>query len=122
MVKIVIMEWESFSKMVKKEIGEGIRKGSFKKQDDVIYAETLESALRLLTPERMKLLSAVKVSKPASLYALAKLLKKDFKTISTDANILSNAHLLSLETYKEGKRTKVRPRISANKIQLEVAI
>ena len=122
MVKIAVMEWDSFSQMVKKEIEEGVRKGSFRKQDDVIYAETLQSALRLLTPERMKLLSAVRASRPQSLYALAKLLKKDFKTISTDADILSNAHLLSLETYKDGKRTKVRPRFSGSKISLEIPV
>ena len=122
MVKIVIMDWESFNKMVHSDIKNAVKTGSFKKQGDIIYAETLESALRLFTPERMKLLSAVKASKPASLYALAKLLKKDFKTIFTDANYLSNAGIMALETYKEGARTKVRPRFSGGKISLEIPV
>ena len=46
MVKIVVMDWESFSKMVKRDIEEGLKRGSFAKQDDVIYAESLEAALR----------------------------------------------------------------------------
>jgi predicted transcriptional regulator len=122
MVKIVIMDWKSFSKMVKKDIEQGLERGSFKKDGDVIYAETLEAALHVLTTERMKLLSTVKERRPASLYALAKLMKKDFKTVSSDANRLSRAGLLTLETYKVGAKKKVRPRFTARKISLELAV
>ncbi len=122
MVKIVIMDWESYSKMIKSEIEHGIKKGSFRKEDDVIYAESIDAARRLLTPERMKLLSIVKGRKPGSLYELAKMMDKNLKTVSTDANLLSNAGLLSLEAYKSGARKKVRPHFTARKISLELAV
>ena len=75
-----------------------------------------------MTPERMKLLAAIKGQKPRSLYALAKLMKKDIKSVSTDTSILSGAGLMELEAYNEGGRKKVRPRVSAHKIQLEFAL
>lgn len=122
MVKIVIMGWESFSNMIKSDMEHGIKTGSFRKEDDVIYAESIDAARKLLTPQRMKLLSIVKGRKPGSLYELAKMMDKNLKTVSTDANLLSNAGLLSLEAYKSGARKKVRPRFTARKISLELAV
>ncbi len=122
MVKIVVMDWNSFSKMVKSDVDDAIKTGKFKKSEDVIYAESIDAARRLMTNERLKMLSEVKKSRPNSLYSLAKLLKKDIKTVSTDAGILSKAGLLSLENYREGKKTKVRPRVSMSKISFELAI
>ena len=122
MVKIVVMDWESFSKMVKRDIEEGLKRGSFAKQDDVIYAESLEAALRMLTPERKKLLDAVKDTKPASLYALAKTMKKDFKTVFTDAKYLSKAGLLTLENHNQGARARLRPVFKGNKINVEITV
>ena len=122
MVKIVIMEWEDFSRMVYKEIKEGLKKGSFAKQGDVIYAESLEAALRLLSPEKKRLLDAVKDTKPSSLYALAKTMKKDFKTVFTDAKYLSNAGLLTLENRRIGARQRLRPVFHGNKISVELTV
>ena len=122
MVKIVIMDWESFNRMVYTDIKNAVKTGSFSKQDDVIYAESWEAALRALTPERIKLLNAVKDSKPSSLYALAKTMKKDFKTIFTDAKYLSNAGLLTLESHKQGGRTRMRPVFKGNKINVEITV
>lgn len=108
--------------MVKSEIDDAIKTGEFRKSEDVVYAESIDAARRLMTNERLKMLSQVKSARPNSLYSLAKLLKKDIKTVATDAGILSSAGLLKLETYKEGKRTKVRPRVSTSKISVEFAI
>ena len=122
MVKIIVMDYGSFSKMVYSEFEKGIATGSFSKQDDVIYAESLEAARRLMTSERLRMLVEVRKKRPNSLYELAKAMKKDIKTISTDATILSEAGLMKLEKYRVGKKVKVRPSVSARKIQLELAI
>ncbi len=118
MVKIVIKSWDD----IYKETVRDIKNGTPQKEDKIIYIDSIEVARKLMTPERMKLLSTVKGKKPGSLYALAKLLKKDMKTIVTDTNLLSDFGLLSLETYKEGARTKVRPRFEGRKINLELPI
>ena len=122
MVKIIVMGWHDFNKMVISDIGKAVKTGSFSKQEDVIYAESLGAARRLMTSERLRMLVEVKKRRPRSLYELAKMMKKDIKTISTDATILSQAGLMKLEKYNVGKRKKVRPIVSARKIQLEFAI
>jgi len=122
MVKIVVMDWDSFSKIVRSEIQRGVRTGSFSKQDDVIYAESPEAAMRLLAREKLRMLSTVRKEKPGSLYELAKSMKKDIKTVATDAKILSDMRLLTLETYHQGGRKKVRPVTHVRKISLEVSI
>ncbi len=92
------------------------------KEDFILYIDSVEAALKFLTPQRIKMLRVVNKLKPASLYALAKFMKKDIKTIATDAKILNNAGLLKLVHYKEGKRVKVRPRFPSKKITIELAI
>jgi len=92
------------------------------KEDLIIYLDKIEDARFLLTPERLKLLGIVKRQKPDSLYALAKLLKKDIKTIATDTSLLNKVGLLRLEKYKEGERVKVRPRFPSKKITIELSV
>jgi predicted transcriptional regulator len=117
-VKLVIENWDS----VKAKTIRDVERRVLQKEDKIIYVDSIEVLRTLLTRERLGMLSQVRKSRPLSLYSLAKLMKKDIKTISTDAGILSQAGLLKLETYKEGKKTKVRPRVTASKINLELAI
>lgn len=122
MVKIVVMGWKEFNKMVIKDIEAGIKTGSFSKQGDIIYAQSPETARRLMASERLKMLSTIRKEKPGSLYELAKIMKKDIKTVATDAAILSDAGLMQLETYREGGRKKVRPSTRVRKISMDVPI
>lgn len=118
MVKIVIKSWSEIVKETIRDVEARIPQ----KEDKIIYIESLDDARKLFTPERIKFLSTVKKESPDSLYALAKLLRKDFKTISTDARMLSDAGLLKLESHKVGKRTSVRPVFKGSKISLDIAI
>ena len=118
MVKIVIKGWDA----IYKETVHAIKHRIPQKEDKIIYIESLDDARKLFTPERIKFLSTVREESPESLYALAKLLKKDFKTISTDARLLSDAGILRLVNHKVGKRAKVRPVFTGNEINLSIAV
>lgn len=118
MVKIIIKSWDE----VYKETVRDVKAGKVQKEKKIIYIDSLDDLRSLITSGRLKMLSAVRKEKPGSLYALAKLMKKDIKTIATDANMLSNAGLMRLEKYKVGKRKKVRPIVSAKKIDLELPL
>ena len=118
MVKIVIKGWDA----IYKETVHAIKHRIPQKEDKIIYIESLDDARKLFTPERIKFLSTVREESPESLYALAKLLKKDFKTISTDARLLSDAGILRLVNHKAGKRTKVRPVFTGNEINLSISV
>ncbi len=117
-IRIVIMDLHSF-------IGNVIDDVENRRTTDsegVIYVENIDVARKILTPERMRLLSVVRKSKPASLYALAQMMKKDIKSVITDADMLHRYGLLTLESYTEGKQKKVRPGFEARKIQMELAV
>lgn len=118
MVKIIIKSWDE----VYKETVRDIKAGKVQKEDKIIYIDSLDDLRRLMTSGRLSMLSAVRKGKPRSLYQLAKFMKKDIKTVATDAGILSKAGLMRLETYKEGKKTKVRPSVRMNRIRMELAI
>ena len=118
MVKLVIADWASVKEKTIKDVENRVPQ----KEGRIIYVDSVEALRTLITRERLKMLSQVKSTRPNSLYSLAKLLKRDIKTVSTDAGILSQAGLLKLETYMDGKKTKVRPRVSVSRISVEFAI
>lgn len=118
MVKIIIKSWDE----VYKETVRDVERRIPQKEKKIIYIDNLDDLRSLMTSGRLSMLSAVRKGKPDSLYALAKLMKKDIKTVATDAAMLSNAGLMRLETYKVGNRKKVRPHFSGSKISLEISI
>ena len=117
-IRIVIMDWDS---LVNKTIDD-IKKRRADDNNGVIYVKNIDVARKILTPQRMRLLSTVRNSKPVSLYALAKIMKKDIKSVISDADMLNHFGLLRLESYIEGKQKKVRPKIEASRIQMELAV
>lgn len=118
MVKIIIKSWDE----VYKETVRDVERRIPQKEKKIIYIDNLDDLRSLMTSGRLSMLSAVRKGKPDSLYALAKLMKKDIKTVATDAAMLSNAGIMRLETYKVGNRKKVRPHFSGSKISLEISI
>jgi predicted transcriptional regulator len=122
MVRIVVMDWKGFSSKVRAELETGVSRGKFRRNGDVIHAETLEAGIRALTCGRLALLSMVKQKKPASIYQLAKELGKDIKTVHTDATMLSEMGLLSFEPHKENGKTSLRPKVKLKKITLELLV
>ena len=118
MVRLIVKDWKS----VWKETYHDIENRIPQKDDKIIYVESLDAARKLMTRERLRLLSVVKEKKPSSLYQLAAELGKDIKTVHTDANILSDFGLLSLEKHNDGGRACLRPIATLRKITLEIAV
>jgi len=118
MVKIVIKNWDE----IYKETVHAIKHRIPQKEDKIIYIDSFADAQRLFTPERIKFLATIRKESPDSLYALAKLLKKDFKTIHADARLLSEAGILKLVSHKQGARAKVRPVFREKEIDLKLAV
>lgn len=118
MIKIVIKDW----KTLQKETISKIENRLPQKEDRIIYIESIEAARKLMTNERIRLLSTVRERKPNSLYELAKIMHKNFKTVSVDANMLEEIGLIKFERHKVGLKELIKPIVSANKIQMEVSI
>jgi len=118
MVKIVIAD----RKTVLRQTIWAVEHKIEQKEDLIIYIESLEAARKLLTPERLKMLGVIKREKPASLYALAKIMGKDFRAIHRDVGIMSDAGLIQKKTYRQGKRERTGLGVRAKEITLTVPI
>ncbi len=118
MVKIMIMNED----VLRKKTITDIKKDREQKVDRIIYFNSLSDFRKVFTIERIRLLSAVKENKPNSLYALAKILNKDFKNVQSDAKLLESFGLLSLERFDVGLRQSLKPRTQLHKLEMSMAI
>lgn len=79
------------------------------------------SALRqLLSNERARLLHTIKTNQPESIYHLAKLLGRDFKSVRQDVRLLEKFGFLDLESERKGKREMLKPVIAVDSVTITV--
>ena len=77
------------------------------------------SALRqLLNNEKARILHVIKHEKPSSLYALAKILKRDFKSVQQDVKLLEHFAFIRLISEKSGKRNRLKPVLAAGSVNI----
>lgn len=78
---------------------------------------------QLLSNEKARLLYTIKTKKPTSIYGLAKLLKRDFKTVRDEVLLLKKFGFLELiESKSKGKRISYKPVLTASTINIVVRI
>ena len=77
----------------------------------------------LLSNERARILHTIKISKPQSLYALAKLLGRDFKGVRKDLSILEHFGIVELVKFtpKNSKRAALRPVLKLDTLQINLS-
>lgn len=81
------------------------------------------SALRnLLSNEKARLLHIVKTKNPKSVYSLAKILQRDFKSVSEDVKLLEKFGFIDLIAEKTGKRDRLKPVVILDSLILELKI
>jgi len=119
-IKIAIKSDEEIFKEVK-EVMEKIECGERVKKHESISFDSIGSMRKVLTEERLRVLRTVKKEQPASVYELAKSLKRDIKNTFNDVQFLARAGLLELKKTKAG-REKTTPLVNYDKISLEIPI
>ena len=72
----------------------------------------------LLSNEKSRILYILKHQNPTSIYALAKLLGRDFKSVRDDIKVLERFGLIEFHAEKVGKRESLKPILIANKLQI----
>lgn len=77
---------------------------------------------QLLSNEKARLLNVIRNKKPASIYALAKFLGRDFKTVRDDIHLLKKFGFVELVEGKSGNRTTHRPLITANSVSIVIRL
>ena len=72
-------------------------------QPGTIIFTSLGAVAKALSPARLELLGVILKQKPSSIYALAKLVERDFKNVHADVKLLVEIGLIDLKLH-EGKR------------------
>ena len=91
----------------------------FSKAD--LYGEVAE-VRALLSNERARILHIIKESHPESVYALTKLLGRDFKSVRKDITLLQHFGIVRLiRTSKKGqKRQSLKPVLQLDTLQINI--
>lgn len=101
---------------------EAIEKGTGEKREDRLIFRNAETLRSFLTSERLRLLSLIKHERPASVYELAKLAKRDRKSVITDLEILEGLGLVSMESVKGEGRARSVPHVGYERIEIGVEV
>lgn len=81
------------------------------------------SALRkLLSNEKARILHIIKNKKPDSIYKLAKILKRDLKSVNNDVKLLERFGFIDMISEKTGKRERLRPVIVVDSIRINLNV
>ena len=80
----------------------------------------LASLRSLLSNEKARILHAIKLRNPKSIYHVAKIVQRDFKSVSEDIKILSRFGLIDLISEKTGKRVRFKPILSVDSINIHL--
>jgi len=76
----------------------------------------------LLSNEKARILHLLKSKKPKSIYALAKILGRDFKSVRTDLHLLERFGFIEFHAEKKGKRSSLMPVLLTDKLQIVIDI
>jgi predicted transcriptional regulator len=76
----------------------------------------------LLSNEKARILHTIKVKKPSSLYGLAKLLGRDFKSVRQDIAVLEKFGFIEMLSIREGKREKLKPVLALDTLEIKINI
>ena len=84
--------------------------------------EGLTLLRRLLSNEKAKLLHTVKKRNPGSIYELAKMLGRNFKSVSDDIKLLEKFGFIDMIAEKSGKRARLRPVLVVDSMHIHIKV
>ena len=84
--------------------------------------EGLTALRRLLSNQRARILHVIKIKKPKSIYELAKILKRDLKSVNTDIELLERFGFIDLIAEKSGARQRHRPILVIDSLNIKLKI
>jgi predicted transcriptional regulator len=84
--------------------------------------EGLTLLRRLLSNEKARLMHTIKKKNPNSIYGLAKMLGRDFKSVNDDIKLLEKFGFVEMVAEKSGKRERLRPILVVDSMHLQIKI
>ncbi|BBO18899.1 conserved hypothetical protein [Candidatus Brocadia pituitae] len=101
--------------------GEAIERGEEVKKEKAIYFESVKGFRKAITPKRIELLHLIKEKHPKSIQELARIARRDIKSIVTDMSILEELGLIDIKRKKDGRKESM-PVVDYHRINLEIAV
>ena len=122
-IKNIVVEVKSVEETLKevKEVMENIKEGKLMNKKESVSFDNIDIMRKVLTNKRLKLIKAIKKYKPKSIYQLAKIVKRDNKSVNVDLKILSNLGMVDLKSA-EGGRENIVPSVDYEEIDVAIAI
>jgi predicted transcriptional regulator len=101
------------------EVAKAVKAGKRVEPRKGTYVADVETARAIFTVGRMKIIQVLKFKSPQSIYALAKLLDRDFKNVHEDVTFLAQLGILKIEDVDTGRKQK-KPILLCDKILFEM--
>ncbi len=76
----------------------------------------------ILSKEKSRILHLLKTKKPKSIYELAKMLKRDLKSVRNDIKALERFGFIEFHSIKTGKRKALMPVLIVDKLQIIINV
>ena len=102
------------------DTAEKIRKGKEVKSKTATYIADAETARAIFTDSRIRIIQLLKEKKPESIYALAKLLNRDFKNVYEDVMFLAEVGVIGIKESKNGRHQK-QPILLSDQLLFDMA-
>jgi predicted transcriptional regulator len=84
--------------------------------------EDIEVLRKLFSNQKTRILYTLKREKPKSIYDLAKILKRDFKSVYADLKFLERFGFVEFYSEKNGKKESLRPVLRINALSIQINI
>ena len=93
---------------------------SLKKED--YDFEGISALRKLLSNEKARILHTIKTRSPNSIYELAKMLKRDFKSVIQDIKLLQRFGFIDMIREKTGNRKRLKPIIVIDSLYINLKL
>ncbi|MBU0958007.1 MAG: hypothetical protein KKF56_04330 [Nanoarchaeota archaeon] len=90
------------------------------KKTDYDFSE-LAQLRQLLSNEKSRILNILKTKSPDSIYSLAKILGRDFKSVRDDLKLLQKFGFIELTNQYSGKRKKLKPELILDELAINIS-
>lgn len=92
------------------------------KEEKSLNFSDISMLRQLLSNEKARILYTIQHKKPNSIYQLAKLLERDFKSVRKDLEILKNFGFIRFSSELKGKRRMLKPMLNITKLELSIQL
>jgi predicted transcriptional regulator len=82
----------------------------------------LASLRSLLSHEKARIIHVIKSRNPKSIYDVAKLVNRDFKSVSEDIKLLEEFGLIDLIKETTGKRERLKPVVIIDNLKVNIVL